>query len=97
MVVRLIAMSIWISAGIEARSCGNSANIRSIVSMTFAFGCLLMMTSTAGSLLNKPRLRMSCTESVTAATSDRRTGAPSFHAMTRFLYWFASSVVWSLV
>ena len=35
-----------------------------------------MMTSTAGLPLEMPALRKSCTESITSATSDSRTGAP---------------------
>ncbi len=91
--VRSTATLIWMSAGIAARNAGNCAITSSMVSMMFAFGCLLMRISTAGSALNRPRLRTSCTESVTLAMSDMRTAAPSLYVTIRFLYGAESSPV----
>ena len=74
-VVRSITRSKSIDAGIEARSSGTNAITRSTVSIMLAFGCAVITTTMAGLPLAKPALRTSCTESITSATSPKRTGA----------------------
>ena len=66
----------WIAAGIDARNCGKTALIRSMVAMTLALGCGLTITNTAGFPLALPALRRSCTESTTSPTSGKVTAAP---------------------
>jgi hypothetical protein len=75
-VVRSMATETSMVLGIDARSDGSSACTRSTVSMMFAFGWRLMITSTDGLPLAMPALRTSCTESTTSATSGSRTAAP---------------------
>ena len=62
--------------GISARRCGNSARIRSTVSMILAPGWRRIISSTEGLPLAKPALRRSSTESFTSARSARRTALP---------------------
>jgi hypothetical protein len=63
-------------AGRLAASSGSSALTRSTVSITLLPGRLNTTSSTVGWPLVRPRLRTSCTESATVATSPRRTAAP---------------------
>jgi hypothetical protein len=74
--VRSCTMSSRMVSGIDARSSGISAWIRSTVSMMFAFGWRLTTSSTAGRPLASPALRRSCTESSILAMSPRRIGLP---------------------
>jgi hypothetical protein len=74
--VRSIASVSVIAPGIEARSDGISALMRSTVSMMLALGWRLTITSTDGRPLAIPALRRSWTESTTSATSDNCTAAP---------------------
>ncbi|MOA37030.1 hypothetical protein D3C78_1585960 [compost metagenome] len=66
----------WIDAGILSCSAGSSARMRSTVSMILASGARLMARIIAGLALVIPALRTSCTESLTSATSLRRTAEP---------------------
>ncbi|TWG86306.1 hypothetical protein L602_002100000950 [Cupriavidus gilardii J11] len=72
--VRSSTTSIEIEAGIIWRSDGSIALTRSTVSMMLAPGDRFSTSSTDGLPFAEPALRMSCTESVTVATSDSRTG-----------------------
>ncbi len=74
--LRSIATFSSVAGGIEARSCGSRATSRSTVSITLAPGWRITWTITAAWLFDRPRLRMSSTESRMVATSVRRTGAP---------------------
>ncbi len=74
--VRSIAGTRSIALGIDARSEGSIALTRSTVSMMFALGWRLMITSTDGRPFAIPALRRSCTESTTSATSVSCTGLP---------------------
>ena len=74
------ATSRSIAAGIEARSAGRIAFTRSTVAITFAPGWRRIRISTAGRPSASPAFRRSWTESLTLATSPRRTGAPSRQA-----------------
>ena len=74
--VRSVATSRFTSAGRAARSTGNCALIASTVAMMLAAGCRLMMATIDGWPLNSPVVRVSSTESLTLATSCKRTGAP---------------------
>ena len=65
-----------IAAGIDACNIGNNARTRATVARIFAPGCRLRISITAGSPFITPKLRISCTESSTLATSPSRTGAP---------------------
>ncbi len=74
--VRSSATSRLMAAGIEARSCGNSARTSSTVSIMLAPGWRFRITSTDGLPLAEPALRTLATESITLATSLTRTAAP---------------------
>ena len=52
MLVRSDSTEMSMPAGIQRLSLGSSALTRSTVSMTLASGCLVMISSTAGCLLN---------------------------------------------
>ena len=77
--------------GIEACNCGIRARTRSTVSMMLAPGWRKMTTAIAGFPLAWPPTRMSSTESVTEAMSDKRTAAPRLYAMISGLYCSAVS------
>src|SRR5580692_3959211 len=62
--------------GMDALIDGSSAVIRSTVAMMLAPGCRKMISITARLPFKYPPARMFCTESVTSATSDKRTAAP---------------------
>jgi hypothetical protein len=74
--VRSITTSRSIAAGIEARSTGISAVMRSAVAMMLAPACRPISSTTAGLPLTAPAFLTSCTESVTSATSESLTAAP---------------------
>ena len=76
--VRSNTTFISIAAGMEALNWGIKAVTRSTVSIILALGCRLIISRMARLPLAIPKLRTSCTESVTSATSDKRTGAPLF-------------------
>ena len=63
-------------AGMVRCSSGRRARMLSTVSMILASGSLRIISKIAGLALVIPALRTSCTESVTLATSPRRTAAP---------------------
>ena len=65
-----------IAAGMVCWSSGNLARIPFTVSIMLASGSLRIISKMAGLALVIPALRTSCTESVTLATSLRRTAAP---------------------
>ena len=94
-VVRSIATSSWMAAGMEACNCGNSSRTLSTALMMFAPGWRKMIISTAGCPLASPALRVSSTESCTSATSPRRTALSWLRATMMFLYWSAWKI-WSL-
>ncbi len=62
--------------GTDACSCGMMARTRSTVWMMLAPGWRKTISITAGLPLVRPPVRMSSSESVTSATSARRTAAP---------------------
>ena len=76
--VRVASMSTFnsMAGGREAWSWGRMARTRSTVSMMLASGCRKMGTMMAGTPLDRPPLRTFSTESVTCATSARRTAPP---------------------
>ena len=80
--VRVASMSTFSSmvGGNEAWSWGRMARTRSTVSMMLASGWRKMGTMMAGTPLDRPRLRMFSTESVTWATSERRRALPFLYA-----------------
>ena len=57
-VVRSLRMERSTDGGIQRSNWGNSALIRSTVSMTFAPACLEMMTNTAGFMPDQPPRRL---------------------------------------
>ena len=75
-VVRSSTTDILIAGEIEACNCGSASITRSTVSMILAPGCRKMMIMTEGVPSTIPALRTSSTESMTSATSERRTAAP---------------------
>ena len=81
--VRSEATCMVTSCGSWACRVGSSARTPSTVSMTLAPGWLVTSTITAGSPLNRPRVLMFSTPSVTSAMSCRRIAAPSRQATTR--------------
>ena len=93
--VRSIAGVSVIALGIDARSSGSRAVTRSTVSMMFALGWRLMITSTDGLPLAIPALRRSCTESTTSATSVSWTALPLRYATISGMY-SAAVFAWSL-
>src|SRR5271165_275416 len=62
--------------GMDALTDGSSAQSRSTVAMMLAPGCRKIISVTARLPFKYPPARMFCTESVTWATSDKRTAAP---------------------
>ncbi len=70
------------SGGIQARSWGSSALMRSAVSMTFAPATLLMYSRIAGVLPSQAASRLLATPSITVETSASRTAAPFTDLMT---------------
>ena len=74
--VASIATERRIAGGMEAWSCGSNARTRSTVLMMFAPGWRKTMIRMAGLPLERPPVRMSSTESVTRATSDKRIAEP---------------------
>ena len=76
--VRVASMSTFSSTvgGREPCNWGKRARTRSTVSMMLASGCRKMGTMMAGTPLDRPELRTFSTESVTRATSPRRTALP---------------------
>ena len=74
--VRSDRMDTSTPAGIHCSSCGNSSFTRSTVSITLASFCLVMMSSTAGWLLNHAADRAFRVASSTSARSDSRTLLP---------------------
>src|SRR5580700_677563 len=72
--------------GIDARNSGNSALIRSTVSMIFAPGCRPIPITTAGLPLAYPEFLRSSIPSVTFAISLSRTGAPLRYATINGAY-----------
>ena len=64
------------AGGMAARSWGRTAWMPSTVSMMLAAGWREMMMMIAGLPLESPAVRTSSTESLTLATSERRTAAP---------------------
>ena len=74
--LRSISTETLTSPGSEATSSGKSARTLSTVSMMLAPGWRNTMIMTAGVPPTSPAVRTSSTESVTVATSDRRTAAP---------------------
>ncbi|SAJ33558.1 Uncharacterised protein [Enterobacter cloacae] len=70
--------AIWrsMAAGIVSWSSGRRARMLFTVWMMLASGSLRIISKIAGLALVIPALRTSCTESVTLATSLRRTAAP---------------------
>ncbi len=70
------ATSILMSPGRSACSSGSTARTLLTVRMMLAPGCWVTRTTMAGRPLNRPRVRTSCTLSVTVATSCSRTPAP---------------------
>ena len=93
--VRSIAGVRVMALGIDARSAGSNAVMRSTVSMMFALGWRLMITSTDGLPLAMPALRRSCTESTTVATSESCTGLPFWYETISGRY-SAAVFAWSL-
>ena len=81
--VRSTATCSSMSLGSCSRSCGSSASMASAVSIRLAVGCWVMLTTIAGWPLNMPRVRVSCTLSMTRASCDRRTSRPSRMATIR--------------
>ncbi len=71
------------SVGSWAASSGTTARMLLTVWITLAPGCWVTRIRIAGSLLNRPSVRVSATLSLTSATSARRTGAPLRQAMIR--------------
>src|ERR1700757_2546791 len=69
--------------GIEARNDGRRSRTRSTVSIILAPGWRYTMIRTAGLPLARPPVRISSTESVTVAISDRRTTPPFLKLTTR--------------
>jgi len=82
------------SPGSCACRVGSSARTPSTVSMTLASGCRVTSTMTAGWPLNRPRVLMFSTPSITSATSCRRIAAPSRQATTRSRYSAAVRPPW---
>ena len=71
--VRSMATSRLMSCGSCARNCGSSLSMALAVAIRLASGCCVMLTTMAGWPLNMPRVRVSCTLSITCATSCSRT------------------------
>ncbi|CSE56738.1 Uncharacterised protein [Shigella sonnei] len=65
-----------IAAGMVSCNSGNFARMLSTVWIILASGSLRIISKIAGLALVIPALRTSCTESVTVATSPRRTAPP---------------------
>ena len=80
--VRSDTISMSMAAGIDACNCGSRERTRSTASRMLAPGCLNTCSKMAGLPLATPKLRTSCTESVTSATSERRMALPSFQRST---------------
>ena len=93
--VRSLSTVTSTAAGIDARSCGSRAWMRSTTSITLAPGWRWMLTRIAGTSPDHAASWLFSAPCSTVATSPRRSGAPLFQASTRFRYSSAERI-WSL-
>src|SRR5258708_10159933 len=77
-VVRWLMGEILTEGGIHFATAGSAARMRSTVSMTFAPGCFVMMTSTAGVIPDQPATCAFSTPSTTLPKASRVMGTPFF-------------------
>ena len=80
--VRSVRMVVWIDEGSELKSCGRTALMLSTTWMMFAPGWRWTLTTTAGTSFIQAASLLFSTPSTTSATSESRTGAPCWYAIT---------------